>query len=66
VIVVRCLIAPDACIDRRKGKMKCKKCKVFLKYLGALLGGIQIWGCPKCRRVWWRSPEEPDEIKEME
>jgi len=38
--------------------MKCPKCKEGLIKLGVLLGGVQMWGCKKCRRVWWKSPEE--------
>lgn len=39
---------------------KCKKCNEWLTYLGVLLGATQIWGCPKCRRTWWKLPKESE------
>lgn len=39
---------------------KCPKCKEWLIKLGVLLGGTQIWGCKKCRKVWWKNPDESE------
>ncbi len=41
-----------------KATNDCPKCKERLLKLGVLLEVTIMLGCPKCRRVYWQSPEE--------
>jgi len=38
--------------------MRCNYCKTMLVYLGAMLGGVKMWGCPKCKLVFYSIPGE--------
>mgnify|MGYP001611727931 CR=1 FL=1 len=35
-----------------------RKCAyAVLLTLGATIGAMQLWGCPRCYQVYWRRPE---------
>ena len=32
----------------------CPECEVWCVYLGLTGTGADLWGCPQCKRVYWR------------
>lgn len=34
-------------------RMQCRKCGEVCVYLGGTIGGTQLYGCPRCRRVFF-------------
>lgn len=39
---------------------KCNKCHVWTLWVGALIGGTQVFGCPECGVLYYEPPKKEE------